>query len=169
MTRIFATAGVFLVMGACLAVALPQTPVSDASPTRFVGDWVGLQTWAIADPPVNARDPQPVEIKIESVDGRLVGTLTPFMGGSDGASFVDAVITGEELKASGAIGPPRLATAQGGRGQRGATGWKAPVKVDFNFTATGNSNQLTGTADVWMGAVKWTKFKYELNRKRSRY
>jgi hypothetical protein len=169
MKRIMPTLGVFVALSCGLASTIPQAAAPDVSPTRFVGEWVGLQRWAIADPPINARDPQPVEIKIESVDGRLVGTLTPFMGGSDGASFVGATITGEELKASGAVGPPRLAPAQGGRGQRGVTGWKAPVKVDFKFTATGNSNQLTGTVDVWMGAVKWTKFRYELNRKRSRY
>ena len=168
MKRTFTLTGVFLAMGVCLAFALPQSVTPDASPTRFVGEWVGLQSWAIADAPVNAREPQPVEIKIESVDGRLVGTLTPFMGCSDGASFVDATIAGEELKATGAMGPPRLA-AQGARGQRGATGWKAPVKLDFSFTAGGNNNQLTGFVDVWMGSARWTKFKYELSRKRSRY
>jgi hypothetical protein len=153
----------------CLGLALPQSAVQNAAPARFVGEWVGLQTWAIADPPPNARDPQPVEIKIESIDGRLVGTITPFMGGSDGASFVDAQIAGEELKANGLIGPPRLAAPQGGRGQRGTTGWKGAVKLDFAFTATGNNNQLTGTVDVSMGDAKWMKFKYELNRKRGRY
>ena len=102
-------------MGGCLALALPQAAAPDVSPTRFVGEWVGLQSWAIPDPPVNARDPQPVEIKIESIDGRLVGTLTPFMGGSDGANFVDATITGEELKASGSIGGGGNAAPQVGR------------------------------------------------------
>jgi hypothetical protein len=146
---------------------LPAAQGQDAPAARFIGEWVGLQTWAIADPPPNAGEAQPVELKIEMVEGRLVGTLTPFMGGSDGASFADAKITGEELKATGAMGAPRLA-AQGARG-RGATGWKAGVKVDFTLVASGNNNQMTGMVDVLMGDARWMKFKYELNRKRSRY
>ena len=163
MKRLSILFGVTLAITGCILLG------QDAAPSRFVGEWVGLQTWAIDNPPPNARDPQPVEIKIESIEGRLVGTITPFMGGSDGASFVDAKIVGEELKASGAMGPPRLAASPGGRGQRGATGWKAGVKVNLSLVANGNTNQLSGTADVLMGDAKWMKFKYELNRKRSRY
>src|SRR5688572_6042366 len=169
MNRILTVVGMVFAIGACLILTLPLAASQDAAPSRFVGEWVGLQTWAIENPPANVKESQPVEIKIESMEGRLVGTITPFMGGSDGASFVDATITGEELKATGAMGPPRLATAQGGRGQRGATGWKSTVKVDFSFAFGGNNNQLIGTADVLMGDAKWMKFKYELSRKRSRY
>jgi len=52
MNRILSIAVIFLAMGGWLALALPQTVVPDASPARFVGEWVGLQSWAIADPPI---------------------------------------------------------------------------------------------------------------------
>jgi hypothetical protein len=38
-----------------------------------------------------------------------------------------------------------------------------------NFVFTNNGLAMTGTADVFMGEVPWTKFKYTLEKKRSRY
>ena len=139
----------------CVISLLTFALAQDTTPARFVGTWVGTQTWAIENPPANAKTPQPVELNIELVDGKLVGVMTPFFGGSDGARFAEARIVGEDLRASGALGRP--------------TGWKAAVKINFDFTVTGDRNQLVGTADVLMGDAKWTTFKYELSRKRSRY
>jgi hypothetical protein len=126
-----------------------------AMPSQFIGTWVGTQSWAIETPPPNAKTPQPVELTIESVDGKLVGVMTPFFGGSDGARFTDSQITGEQLKTTAVMGRP--------------TGWKTTVRINFDFKSTGDRNALIGTADVFMGDTKWTTFKYELSRKRSRY
>jgi hypothetical protein len=93
-------------------------------------------------------------LTIELVDGKLVGTMAPFFGGSDGARFSDSQISGDTLKASAVMGR--------------TTGWKTNVKINFDFKVT-DRNQLVGTADVLMGEVKWTTFKYDLSRKRSRY
>jgi hypothetical protein len=127
----------------------------DATPTQFVGTWVGTQTWAIDNPPANATTPQPVELNIELIDGKLVGAMTPFFGGGDGARFTDGRIEGDAFRAGAVMGRQ--------------TGWKTSVKIDFDFKVTGDRNRLVGTADVLMGDVKWTTFKYDLSRKRSRY
>jgi hypothetical protein len=140
---------------------LTLIPLQDASSARFEGTWVGFQTWSIDSPPTNAKTPQPVQLDIQAIDGKLVGVMTPFFGGSDGASFSDGRIIGERFEASGVMGQPSQT--------RPPSGWKTGVKINFDFTATGDKNQLIGTAEVLMGDVKWTKFKYELSRKRSRY
>jgi hypothetical protein len=124
---------------------------------RFVGTWVGTQSWAIADPPPGSRQDQPVTLVIESVNGTLRGTMTPFLGGEDGATFSDVTIVGNQLHALATAGRPRGPSA----------GWKAPVKVAFAFRNEGLA--LTGSADVKMGDVPWMKYSYELSRKRSRY
>jgi hypothetical protein len=134
-----------------LAIAHGQ----DASPSRFVGTWVGVQKWDIENPPPNAKTAQPVELDITVVDGKLVGVMTPFFGGSDGARFNEGRIVGDDLQASGGMGKPNA--------------WKTTVKINFDFKVTADKNQLTGTADVLMGDVKWTRFKYELSKKRTRY
>ena len=139
----------------CVLSVLPVGMAQDTTPERFVGIWVGTQTWSVENPPANAKTPQPVELQIELVDGKLAGVMTPFFGGSDGARFAEGKIVGEDLKASAVMGRP--------------TGWKATVKVNFDFKITGDRNQLLGTADVLMGDAKWTTFKYELSKKRSRY
>ena len=68
------------------------------SPQTFVGTWVGTQSWAIDSPPPGARQDQPVSLTIDLVDGKITGTMTPFMGGQDGATFVDVQIVGDELR-----------------------------------------------------------------------
>ncbi len=182
-------AGVF---GVLFLLALlqetPQQAVATASAQRFVGTWVGLQSWAIENPPPGARPDQPVTVTIELAGGRLVGTMTPFLGGQEGATFVDSKIVGDELRVSAVMSRPRPAASDrssgspaqaapdeeppGGpptaRGRRGAPrNWKDPVTISFVFRNDGTS--LTGTADVKMGDVPWLKFKYDLSRKRSRY
>ena len=153
----------------CILSVLTRALGQDASPSRFVGTWVGFQTWAIDNPPPNAKTPQPVELDIQLVDGKLVGVMTPFFGGSDGANFAESRIAGDDLQASGAMGPLPKPAEAGLRPNRPPAGWKATVKINFDFKVTADKNQLVGTADVLMGDVQWTKFKYELSKKRSRY
>jgi hypothetical protein len=135
--------------------------------SRFVGEWVGLQTWAIDNPPPNIHQPQPVTVRIEVLDEKVVGVIMPFMGGEDGASFVDGRVVDGELHGRGLIGPPRLPNSAPPSPN---TGWKESVSIEFSFVATGGSNdELIGTADVLMGEVPWMKYRYELKKKRSRY
>jgi len=79
-------------------------------------------------------------------------------------TITDATIVGEELRATAVVGRPRPATA-GRRG--GGGGGNGAIRIAFVFRNDGV--KLTGTADVQMGDVPWTKFKYELGKKRSRY
>jgi hypothetical protein len=137
--------------------AMAQVPPPPAVPmARFVGTWVGTQRWTIANPPPGSRQDQPVTLVLEEADGKLRGTLTPFLGGEDGATIVEAAIVGSELRA----------TAIAGNG-RGRGGWKAPVRIAFTFTNEGLL--LKGSAEVKMGDVPWMSFGYDLERKRSRY
>src|SRR5687767_1854829 len=143
-----------------------QEPAAAVQPIRFAGTWVGTQAWAIDNPPPGARDDQPVTLTLDVVEGKVTGTLKPFLGGEDGATLVDAVIIGEELRATAIVGRART----GGGGRRGGGGpanWKDPIQVAFVFKTVGLD--LTGTADVRMGTVPWMKFKYDLSKKRSRY
>ena len=147
-----------------------QQPATAVQPGRFVGTWVGTQGWDIADPPPGARPDQPVTLTIELLEDKLVGTMKPFLGGEDGATFVDVTIVGEELRASAIVGRPRPAAgpqAAGGRRAAASPGWKDPIRVSFVFKNDGVN--LDGTADVMMGDVPWMKFKYDLARRRSRY
>ena len=140
--------------------ALPQEPAA-VQPVRFTGTWVGTQAWDIDNPPPGSRNDQPVTLELEVVDGKLTGTMRPFLGGEDGATLVDAAIVGEELRATAIAGRPRPA------GRRGGGNWKDPIQVAFVLKTDGLT--MTGTADVKMGDVPWMKYKYELSKKRSRY
>ena len=86
-------------------------PAPTVSPQAFVGTWVGTQSWGIEKPPPGARPDQPVSLTIDLVDGKLFGTMIPFMGGDDGATFVEAEIVGDQLRASAMVGKPRPAAA----------------------------------------------------------
>jgi hypothetical protein len=140
-------------------LALVDRPLAQSPPTanaplaRFVGTWVGTQGWAIPNPPPGSRQDQPVTLTIENVNGTLRGTMRPFLGGEDGATFTAATIVGEQLHA----------VAVSGRSGRG----RSQTTVRFTFTNQGLL--LEGTADVKMGEVPWMKFSYDLSRKRSRY
>jgi hypothetical protein len=90
---------------------------------RFVGTWVGTQARAIAIPPPGVRQDQPVTLTIESVDGKMTGTMRPFLGGEEGATFTEVAIVGEELHATAVVSEAR----QG----RAGRGWKDPIRVAF--------------------------------------
>lgn len=149
--RVLLTVSLSLLALVASLFAQSEPPVPAA---RFVGTWVGTQSWAIADPPPGSRQDQPVTLIIENVDGKLRGTMTPFLGGEDGATFLEGRIVGSDLQATATVG-------------RARRGWTAPVRVAFTFRNEGLS--LKGSADVKMGEVPWTKFRYDLSRKRSRY
>jgi hypothetical protein len=136
-----------------------QAPVAEppVPPSRFVGTWVGTQSWAIADPPPGSRQDQPVTLTIELVDGNLQGALTPFLGGEEGAFFRDATIVNGELQAVATVGRP---------GEPGG-GWKRPIRVTLAFRNEGVN--LKGDAAVTMNDVPWMKYRYDLGKKRSRY
>jgi hypothetical protein len=158
-------AGVLAATLAVVSAQQPAAPDTAAVPAaRFAGTWVGTQAWAISNPPPGASQNQAVTLEIEVVDGRITGSMTPFLGGEEGATFVEAAIVGEELRAKAVVGRPRAA---GGGRRGGVGGWKEPVAVAFTFRNSGVN--MTGAADVKMGDVPWMSFRYELGKKRSRY
>lgn len=148
-----------------ILLIIPASQAAQNAPSSaFVGTWVGTQKWAIESPSPSAKEDQPVELTIEAgPDGKLTGFMNPWFGGSDGATFTQTAILGDELQAQAVVGKP---PAPGQRGQRG--NWKNSVKIFFKFKNEGNS-ALAGTADVMLGDVKWLKFNYNLGKKRSRY
>src|SRR5262245_7514642 len=89
----------------CMLQEAPA-PRATVSAQAFVGTWVGTQSWAIDAAPPGARQDQPVSVTIELVDGKIAGSMTPFMGGQDGATFTSAEIVGDELQASAVVGRP---------------------------------------------------------------
>ena len=151
-----------LLVVATAVVAAAQAPSAPASATRFLGTWVGTQAWAIKDPPPGASNDQPVTLELALTDGKLTGTMRPFLGGDDGATITEATIVGDELRATAVVGRPRPAGRRGG----GPGGGNA-IAIAFVFRNDGV--KMTGTADVTMGDVPWTKFRYNLGKKRSRY
>ena len=157
--RGWAVAIVLLASGIAYAQSEPAVPAA-----RFVGTWVGTQRWAIPNPPPGASREQAVTLTIEEVDGKLTGSMRPFLGGEEGATFVESAIIGDELKVVAVVGRPG---AGGLPRAESRGGWTAPVRIGFVFKNDGVN--LTGSADVRMGDVPWTKFAYDLGKKRSRY
>ena len=151
----------FLYLGVLFQAPAPPQPVSQGT---FVGTWVGLQTVAGNNSP-GVQEAQTVTMTIDLVDGKLVGTLTPFLGGNDGAVFVDGQIVGEELKASAMVGKPPAVGGAEGRGAGPA--WKSDTKIQFTLKA--DRTRMKGTGEVALGGVKWMQYSYDLEKKRSRY
>jgi hypothetical protein len=153
---------------AALWLLTPQQPSATQAvgPSTFVGTWVGLQSWALDNPGPGAKEDQEVTLTIELVDGKLVGAMTPFFGGADGATFTDVQIVGEQLLATAVLGKPKTVEFQTSSSNL-TRDWKPSVHIRFAFQRDRNS--LKGTADVDMTGVNWLKFKYDLSRKRSRY
>src|SRR5437762_8222465 len=127
----------FLSILYCLALLQAPAPPQPVSPAMFAGTWVGLQTVANNTSP-GVQEAQTVTMTIELVDGKLAGTLTPFFGGDDGASFVDAEIEGEELKVSAIVGKPRAAAGAEGRGA--PPGWKSDTRIRFTLREIGRAH-----------------------------
>jgi hypothetical protein len=157
--------GSLLLLSAHLTAQAPAPQTSVPVPTRFIGTWVGTQAWAIKDPPPGANNEQPVTLALQLVDGKVTGTMRPFLGGEDGATIIDAMIVGDELRATAVVGRPRPANA--GRRGGGASGGNSAIRIAFVLRNDGV--KMSGTADVRMGDVPWTKFSYKLEKKRSRY
>jgi hypothetical protein len=151
-------------LSAYLSAQAPAPQTSASVPARFIGTWVGTQAWAIKDPPPGANNEQPVTLELQLADGKIAGTMRPFLGGEDGATITDATIVGDELRATAVVGRPRPVNA-GRRG--GAPGGNSAIRIAFVFRNDGV--KMSGTADVRMGDVPWTKFSYKLEKKRSRY
>jgi hypothetical protein len=184
MFRAGVVAAVFAPLISSVVLAGQQTAAVPSA--RFVGTWVGTQGWAIDNPPPGARQDQPVTVTIETNDrGALTGFVVPFLGGEDGATFTEATVVGDELRATAMVGRPRVggvrgrgaapptatddgsASAADVPGRRGGAGWKDAIRVAFVFRNSGTA--LTGTADVRLGDVPWMRFNYDLGKKRSRY
>ena len=156
--------GSFLAVLYLVALVQAPAPPQPVSPATFVGTWVGLQT-VVNNASPGVQEAQTVTMTIETVDGKLVGALAPFFGGSDGATFVDVQIVGEELKASAMVGKPAAARPAEGRGA--GPSWKSDTTIRFSLKA--DRTRMTGTADVELGGVKWMQYNYDLEKKRSRY
>jgi hypothetical protein len=170
------------ILAAVISGTAPQAQTAAVPMQTFVGTWVGTQGWAIATPPPGANPEQPISVQIDIVDGKLTGTLTPFMGGEDGVVFTEATIVGDQLRAAAVFGNPNPDHApvtedagdqQGdfkivpsnGRSRKQA--WKEAINVTFIFTASGVN--MKGTGEVTMDEMKWLSFNYDLSKKRARY
>jgi hypothetical protein len=150
---------------AVMVAAALQAQEPAVQPSRFAGTWVGTQAWALKDPPPGASQDQPVTLTLEVIEGAVVGTMVPFLGGEEGATIVESTIVGDELRATAIVGRPRPQAA--GRRGGGPPGWKESIRVAFVFRNDGVN--MNGTADVRLGDVPWIAFKYELGKKRNRY
>ena len=144
--------------------AQQETTAAAVQPALFAGTWVGTQAWAIEDPPPGASQDQPVTLELQVVDGKITGTMKPFLGGADGATITAAAIVGEELRATAVVGHPRAQVAGRGGGGGGPK-WKDLIRISFVFRTAGV--KMAGTADLQMGNVPWAKLSYDLEMKQS--
>lgn len=157
---------------ACSALIVVSARAQDdraqraVTPQSFVGTWVGTQKWADDIKSPGPAEEQEVTLTIEEFNGKLVGSITPFFGGSDGASFGNGDLAGEQLKATGRIGQPKPGEPVAESRNQPRT-WKGQTQIAFVFDV--DRNNLKGTADVTLNGVKWLRFTYDLSKKRSRY
>ena len=100
---------------------------------------------------------------IDRVKDKLVGTIVPFFGGRDGASFTDADVAGDELHTIAVIGPLQPPGAE----PRAPSDWRSRVRIRLDLTQEGMT--LRGRAEVSMDGARWIAYQYELSRKRPRY
>jgi hypothetical protein len=136
------------------------------TPQSFVGTWVGTQKWAGDIKSPGPAEEQEVTLTIEEFNGKLVGSLTPFFGGNDGASFGNGDLVGDALKATGRLGQPKPGEPVA-ESRNQPRNWKGQTQIAFAFDV--DRNNLKGTADVTLNGVKWLRFEYDLSKKRSRY
>jgi hypothetical protein len=142
-----------------LALALPAIAPGSASQspqslTRFAGVWTGTQLWKTSSPSPYTREGQPVSLEIRVSGDTISGSITPFLGMAEGATFSRARITGSQLRATAIIGAPRETG--------NSSNWPDSVVSSFEFNLDGND--LAGTAQLNMGEVPWLKFEYRLRR-----
>jgi hypothetical protein len=150
-----------------LVLVHAQAPAEGTVPLQaFVGTWVGTQRWASDVKSPGAVEEQEVTLTLDEFNGKLVGSLTPFFGGSDGVTFLDGELVGGELRATARFGQPR-AGEPAAESRNQPRGWKDATRIQFAFSA--DRNNLKGTADIQLNGVKWLKFNYDLSKKRSRY
>jgi hypothetical protein len=151
-----------------VAPLLAQEPraTQTVTPANYVGTWVGMQRWAADVKSPGPAEEQEVTLTIEEFNGKLVGTMTPFFGGSDGASFGNGELAGDELQATGKLGQPRAGEPVA-ESRNQPRNWKGATNIRFAFNVDRNS--LKGTADIELNGVKWLKYTYDLSKKRSRY
>lgn len=156
-----------LIVASAVSLTLQEERAQRAVTVQsFVGTWVGTQRWADDIKGPGPAEEQEVTLTIEEFNGKLVGSLTPFFGGSDGASFGNGDLAGEELKATGRIGQPKPGEPVAESRNQPRT-WKGQTQIAFAFDV--DRNNLKGTADVTLNGVKWLRFNYDLSKKRSRY
>jgi hypothetical protein len=155
-----------IVVFAGLLGAQEERAQRTVTPESFVGTWVGTQKWADDITTPGPTEEQEVSLTIEEFNGKLVGMLTPFFGGSDGASFGNGDLVGDQLRATGRIGQPKPGEPVAESRNQPRT-WKGQTQIAFAFDVDRNS--LKGTADVMLNGVKWLRFTYDLSKKRSRY
>jgi len=160
----FACSAVIVV--ACPMAAQEERAQRAVTLESFVGTWVGTQKWADDIKSPGPAEEQEVTLTIEEFNGKLVGSLTPFFGGSDGASFGNGDLVGDHLQATGRIGQPKPGEPVAESRNQPRT-WKGQTQIAFVFDV--DRNNLKGTADVTLNGVKWLRFNYDLSRKRSRY
>jgi len=161
----FACSALIVVAGS-LSAAQDDRAQTTVTLQTFVGTWVGTQKWADDIKSPGPAEEQEVVLTIEEFNGKLVGSLTPFFGGSDGASFGNGDLVGDELRAVGRIGQPKAGEPVTESRNQPRT-WKGQTQIAFAFDVDRNS--LKGTADVTLNGVKWLRFNYDLSKKRSRY
>lgn len=155
-----------IVVAVCPTVAQEERAQRAVTLQSFVGTWVGTQRWDADIKSPGPAEEQEVTLTIEEFNGKLVGSLTPFFGGSDGASFGNGDLVGDELKAAGRIGQPKPGEPVAESRNQPRT-WKGQTQIAFAFDV--DRNNLKGAADVTLNGVKWLRFTYDLSRKRSRY
>jgi hypothetical protein len=155
-----------IVVAVCPMAAQEERAQRAVTLESFVGTWVGTQKWADDIKSPGPAEEQEVTLTIEEFNGKLVGSLTPFFGGSDGASFGNGDLVGDHLQATGRIGQPKPGEPVAESRNQPRT-WKGQTQIAFVFDV--DRNNLKGTADVTLNGVKWLRFNYDLSRKRSRY
>jgi hypothetical protein len=93
-------------------------------------------------------------LTIGTLNGKINGLMTPFLGSAEGATFADGRIVGNQLRANAMIGAPKST--------RDPYDWKDSVEIAFVFTLEGN--ELAGTANLILNETPWLKLEYRLNR-----
>src|SRR5947207_559717 len=136
----------FFACSACSALIVVVVPLlaqepratQSVTPASYVGTWVGMQRWAADVKSPGPAEEQEVTLTIEEFNGKLVGTMTPFFGGSDGASFGNGELAGDELRATGKLGQPRAGEPVA-ESRNQPRNWKGATSIQFAFNVDRNS------------------------------